>query len=354
MIIHSDPAHRGITSLLSGGQLIGQGQLEAAAVELAEQGELIGIITGFCIIGDDAPTAETDGPPGTLFLARTLLELGHDVTIISDSVAMPLLEAGCDLWGMGREMLVEFPFEPVAADDPRRMSNAPQYNETSDAWVNTFLDGPGGRLTHLISIERCGPSHHQGSIARQANDGQTVLGALLEQFEQQVPCDGRDICHNMQGKPVNGYTAKTHRLFEILAERELPIITMAVGDGGNELGMGRYGWDLLRGALARNMPQMELAGRIPCRISTDLLLVAGVSNWGAYAMAAAVAALRGKRELLDERRIAQQRELIEVMVDQAGAVDGVTGRHTATIDGIELDTSLSVLTDLLALCRGAC
>ncbi len=105
-IIRCDPARRGLASVVDQGQLIGQGQLEAAAMELAEHGQAIGIVTGFCVTGaghpvaktDGHPAAETDGPPGALFLAKTLIELGQDVTIISDSFAMPLLEAGCSSW----------------------------------------------------------------------------------------------------------------------------------------------------------------------------------------------------------------------------------------------------------------
>ena len=348
-IIRADPAKRGLTSAIDQGQLIGQGQLEAAAMDLAEHGRTIGIVTGSCV-SDEAPrAAETEGSPGALFLAKTLDALGLDVMLIADSLAMPLLKTGCDLLGLSRERLVEFPFESGQANDVRRTSNAPQYNAITDAWVDEFLAGPGGPMTHLISIGRCGPSHHLESITERTDDP-----TLLQQFEQQVPVASRDVCHNIRGESINGLTAKTHRLFEILSERELPMITIAVGDGGNELGMGRFPWVLIQRTLACALGKADLAGRIPCRIAVDLPLVAGVSNWGAYAIAAAVAALRSDRELLDTQRISQQRELIESLFEQAGALDGAAGQQTVTTNGIELDAYLSVLTDLLALCRGAC
>src|SRR5205807_1527308 len=78
--------------------------------------------------------------------------------------------------------------------------------------------------------------------------------------------------------------------------------TIGVGDGGNEIGMGKIPWDVIR----RNVPN---GGLIACRVPTDYLIVAGVSNWGAYALAAGVALLRGAKldpSLFDAERGCQE------------------------------------------------
>jgi hypothetical protein len=55
-------------------------------------------------------------------------------------------------------------------------------------------------------------------------------------------------------------------------------VTIGVGDGGNEIGMGR-----VRERLAG---EGELIARIASVVSVDHLVVAGVSNWGAYGIVA--------------------------------------------------------------------
>ena len=65
-----------------------------------------------------------------------------------------------------------------------------------------------------------------------------------------------------------------HRLFEAV-QQQLPHITaIGIGDGGNEIGMGKLPWELIR----RNIPH---SGLVACRVPTDHLIVCGVSNWGA-------------------------------------------------------------------------
>ena len=135
----------------------------------------------------------------------------------------------------------------------------------------------------------------------------------------------------MRGRDVTPFTDPAHRLFEnpTLILRNTPV-TIGIGDGGNEIGMGKVPWDTIR----RNIPN---GGLVACRVPTDHLIVAGVSNWGAYALAAGVALLRGQRldpELFDVER---ERELLRVMVEEGPLVDGVTAQRTVTVDGLSFE-----------------
>src|SRR5262249_58316848 len=110
-----------------------------------------------------------------------------------------------------------------------------------------------------------------------------------------------------------------HLLFEHAAAHSPRVTTIGIGDGGNEIGMGKVPWDVIR----RNIPN---GGLVACRVPTDHLIVSGISNWGAYALAAAVALLRGHRlapELFDPHR---EHELLRVMVKAGPLVDGLTGK----------------------------
>ena len=111
-------------------------------------------------------------------------------------------------------------------------------------------------------------------------------------------------------------------------------MTIGIGDGGNEIGMGSFAWETLAQAVGG-----EAAGRIAARIGTDFALVAGVSNWGAYALALSVAALRGQAAEANAWHESAERQLIETLV-AAGALDGLTLRAEATVDGLPLDEYL--------------
>ncbi|HEV7224725.1 MAG TPA: glutamate cyclase domain-containing protein [Pirellulales bacterium] len=325
-LLRRDPGGRGVVAFQYLGRPLADGQLEAAATSLAERGAAAAIVTGFAIVNQNVVAAETDGPPGALYLARALLALGMEVTIISDRYGLPLLEAGRRCWGLDAVELTEFPLAPPA----------------SQAWIDGFLASPrGGRLTHLISIERAGPSHTSQSLALQTRGGPPPSA----EFEREVPREHRDRCHNMRGESIDAFTAPTHRLFEAVAASRPEVKTIGVADGGNEIGMGAVPWELLCRAIA-----LGPAGQVACRVATDYLILAGISNWGAYALAAATAALRHRGDLISAWDAESQRRLIESLIHDAGAVDGVTGLNQASIDGLALDEYLRVLS---TICRAA-
>ncbi len=116
-----------------------------------------------------------------------------------------------------------------------------------------------------------------------------------------------------------------------LAERSKPgVISIGIGDGGNEIGMGKIPHE----TVVANIPQGDL---IHCRVLTDLLIVAGVSNWAAYALAAGVFVLRNLKPHQDLFDSDQEREILETMVREGPLVDGVSGKQTASVDGLSWD-----------------
>lgn len=328
-LLRRDPGGRGVAAFLEAGQGLAAGHLAAAARHLAQHGQSAAIVTGFAIVGRDPPAAETDGPPGALFLARVLAALGVEVTLISDRFGLPLVEAGRRLGGPDSARLFEF---PLAADPSE-----------SQAWIDDYLSSPAGaRLTHLVSIERVGPSHTLASLSAQPRTGV----APIVEFEREVPPEQRDRCHNMRGVIIDDCTAPIHRLFETVAVRRPEVKTIGVADGGNEIGMGAVPWEIARQAIARGP-----AGQVACRVPCDNLILAGVSNYGAYALAAAVAALRGRTDLISAWNADAERRLIETLVRDARAVDGVTGLSQPTVDGLPLEEYLATFD---AICRAAC
>ena len=97
--------------------------------------------------------------------------------------------------------------------------------------------------------------------------------------------------------------------------------------------MGRFPWE----ELARRL-RGDHAARIPCRVATDWTIVAGTSNWGGYALAAATLVLRDRVDVLTPWDREHERRVLEAMVRDGPAVDGVTRRREATVDGLPFIT----------------
>jgi hypothetical protein len=162
----------------------------------------------------------------------------------------------------------------------------------------------------VIAIERCGP----------AADG--------------VP-------RNMRGIDISLHAAELDQLF-----KAGPWRTISIGDGGNEIGMGR----VPRPLIARHVPLGDLIG---CVVPADFLLAAGVSHWGAYAVLAALAKLRPDWTLamLAGLGAALDQAVVEAMVRDGPAVDGVSLQRAATIDALEMDVHRGVLEAVLEVIR---
>ena len=333
-IIRRDPGGRGVASYRHDGSLLLEGHLRAAAEHLAAPAKAVAIVTGFAIVTTDGVAAETDGPPGALFLACTLRDLGIEAVLLSDAYGVPVLEVGCLQIGLPRELVHAVPFEHADPSHPSRRSNDSPHNEKTDQWVETFLASDlGRRLTHVIAIERVGPSHVGWAVPTKDGPNDPWVGTA---HPTDIPSASQNLCHNMRGEDINAHTAKSHRLFEMIQERRLPITTIGIGDGGNEIGMGSIPREVLRQAITRGP-----AERVACRIATTWAILAGVSNWGGYALALATAALKDPTvlpRLPDETAI---RDLIQALVRHSFCVDGVTKRPEASVDGLSLDDYLA-------------
>jgi hypothetical protein len=259
------------------------GSLRRAAVSLLDApSPKVGIITGFFVPGADPPAAETDGPVGAVQVAAAITALGGSARILTDESCVPVLEAAIDAAGLA----VQLDAAPLEI----------QYAE----WEKHYRPD----LTHMIAIERVGPDWSGGPP------------------------------RNMRGESVEAWTAPLHRAY-----MAGPWTRIAIGDGGNELGMGSLPHD----AVAEIVANGEL---IHCGVSADALVVAGTSNWGAAGLVAALAALRADldvRHLLDP---AWTKDILEAIVHDAGAVDGVLRKSAPTVDGLSWESYVDVLVEL--------
>lgn len=250
-----------------------------AAARALHRAERVLVVTGFCV---PPGFPETDGPPGAAVLGRALRLLGARVHYLTDPLVVAPLQAALAVLG-----------EPLDID---------LYPE-GDGAAGEILARE--RPTHLVAIERPGRSRSGDYLSA-------------------------------RGESVAAWNLPIDELF--LAPSRA--VTVAIGDGGNEIGMG-----LVRARLAR---EGRLWARIASVVPAQHLVVAGTSNWGAYGVAAHLSRLAG-RMLLHTPTL--ERRLIEACVG-AGAVDGIVRHHAPTVDGIPAEVHSAVV-ELLRLAAEA-
>jgi hypothetical protein len=142
---------------------------------------------------------------------------------------------------------------------------------------------------------------------------------------------------NMRGRDNGIGRARIDHVFDEAIRRG--IHTVAVGDGGNEIGMGLVG-EAVRSHVKFGDHRVGGGAGIGAMTSAKVLVTAAVSNWGCYAIAAALAARRRDRSLLHTP--AMEQALLSRGVE-LGFINSVDGIIDANFDGIALSTHVAVV-----------
>lgn len=303
-IIGTDEGNRGMKALIVPGDL----QKSAETIINLPQKSTILILSGFPCCVHESPPTETDGPPGAISIAKTVLALGmgHTAILVTDECNELVFRAAADCDSLSDLQFEIFPAEQKMTDsDTDRMERL----------VNHQCD-------LIVSCERAGP----------ARDG---------------------MCYTMRGINMNehGLIAPIHKIVDIAREIRQGVKYIAIGDGGNELGMGKV-IDKIR-----ESDKIQDGDKIGAVTKADFLIAASVSNWGGYALSAACAIMKRswssnikgdgsdtdqdwveKCVPTNEDEIALLDRCVEV-----GCRDGVSGKVEATVDGMSLETSLEFL-----------
>ena len=230
---------------------------------------------GNVFIGTGFPvveTFETDGPVGTIALYNALETLGATPVIVC---GRPLSEA----------LVSKYRVHEIRVGDHDKREQ-----EALDA-----LDKYQPQA--IVSIERPG----------QAADGGY---------------------YNMRGESISPRTACFDTFMNL---SNCP--TIAVGDGGNEIGMGK---------VSEALKDLNI---VPSATSCDELIVADVSNWGAYGIISFLSVWHGSDLLKEINPLG-----ILEYISELGSVDGVTRINQLTEDGLPANEGESILRELRAVC----
>ncbi|MHA2407627.1 MAG: glutamate cyclase domain-containing protein [Candidatus Ranarchaeia archaeon] len=190
------------------------------------------------------------------------------------------------------------------------------------------------------------------SLPLKEREGLDVISALFNEINPQmiiaIEVPGRNIknqAHNMKGENISLESPNFDEFF--LKARETGILTVAIGDGGNELGMGGVIKKVQEFIPFGNRCVCGCGGGIASEQEADALVIASVSNWGAYAFAGVLSFLSG---IHFPHTAIQEREYI-LLSSELGLVDGFTGKPSTEVDGVSMDLDISIVDFLVQSLR---
>ena len=190
----------------------------------------------------------------------------------------------------------------------------------TDRYATEIMDKTGGDYSSVVDF----PITDDDASATFARKFITDLNPSVLIAIERCGLTDEGKYRNMRGRDITDYNARIDHLFH----SNVP--SVGIGDGGNEIGMGN---------LAEEVTQVESLVKIPCITQTTKLMLASVSNWGGYGLAAALSALSG-RNLLPS--IEEERQLLRDTVD-LGAVDGMSAKQEYKVDGFTIEENSEAL-----------
>jgi hypothetical protein len=258
------------------------------------------------------PHGETDGPLGAAALARALdLGIGAKPVLVSEARNMPAIIATTEAAG-----LAVFDNDVFASRNACATTEIFTLGDQGADDARALIDKH--QPTAVVFIEKGGPNH-------------------------------KGVFHTITG---SGRSRELMASADALADaaRAKGILTIGVGDGGNEIGFG---------AISEAVAEIQPFGRTcacPCGggvatvVQTDILVVAAISNWGAYGIAAAMACGLGRADVLHDTAV--EARMLEYCV-RLGAVDGILARPIMGVDGTNAASQEAIIVLLQNLVSNA-
>eukprot|EP01080_Neovahlkampfia_damariscottae_P003209 gene3209-5525_t len=294
-LIQKDIGNRGINHLINENNK----QDFYSSCKVLSKAKSVGIVTGAFV---HKKACETDGPLGAFSIAKTLIHLKKRVIFIVDSSNQKIIEdflstseitVKCSIYSFSSEL------NPILNQNDEKLSlKILEENE----------------LDCLVTIERFGKSQ-----------------------------DGK--YYSMKAMDLSNSCGNIDLLFEMAKKKKIP--TISIGDGGNEIGMGKV--------IEKVKKYINNGEVIAASCSADYLIIVGVSNWGGLAISSGLFLLDSENEqpvklndylLTVEEEFQLLKDLVKV-----GSIDGISGQSELTVDGFDY---LEVHTKILKGIRNIC
>jgi hypothetical protein len=278
--------------------------MATALVDVIEPGDTVLILTG---AGGPPvlPVGEVDGMLGAAALARALtLQLGAQVVILTEARSEVPMKAVCNAAGLN------------------------------------FLHPDDDAQAHAVWFV---------PMSLDAAECEAQAPGLLDELEpkavlaiEKLSPNRKGVIHGSTGISYDDQHAKPQFLFAEAKRRG--ILTAGIGDGGNEVGFGSIAGEVAKIIPTGEVCQCPCGGGATAAVPVDHLVVAAISNWGGYGVAAMIAFLTQTpaSELSSEDDVER---MLRACVDQ-GALDGAYARPVMSDDGVPLRTQRAFTTML--------
>eukprot|EP00762_Andalucia_godoyi_P007367 ANDGO_01564.mRNA.1 hypothetical protein len=354
-VVSQDPGNRGIGPLVQRGSLARC--ISALKLDSSDSSSLnpstvthVAVLSGFCI-----PPAETDGPPGVFALCRSILvafpnaiaSVMCDITTVQ-VVYMALSPLFEDSRFANRLYVYAFPtdyshaefmnlvdtVEPRVPQMPEHSLVVYRNRSPEDQVLREVYGGDGDescfQKVFLASVPHV--EHYAGEPMHRFFARSVSHAIALERSGTSVSRANTN--YTMKARDVTKYHSPLQLIWDSVFVPHC--FTIGVGDGGNEIGMGKIA-DLV----AQHIPNGDTIG---CASSCSEILVCGVSNWGGWAIAAC---LLGSQRFESEFPFCENngKDVEENCVDrciQAGGVDGVLRAAVCSVDGLPIQEHIHV------------
>ncbi|HOI23020.1 hypothetical protein SDC9_16255 [bioreactor metagenome] len=252
------------------------------------------------------PKGETDGPLGAAALARTIdLGLGGKPVLVGEARCLPPIAATVEAAGL----LVADDELFGQRDHVAQVREYPLGEARGEAFASELLEKYNPKA--IITVEKHGPSA--------SGKYHSIMGV------------GRS--------PESVANVK----FLVEAAMAKGILTIGIGDGGNEIGFGNIHEDVRRIQKFGSKCQCPCGAGIATVTKADVLVAAAISNWGAYGIAAMLAFMLKNPRLLHDKDT--EYRMLEASI-RAGAMDGLYTNLSMYVDGTSCETQLSLITML--------
>jgi hypothetical protein len=221
---------------------------------------------------------ETDGPAGVAILARALL-LGLNASPV---------------------VLTEAKLVPGVADVMRAVGFAVV---PLDGLVKYRDDDFAFTREEMVATVIPFPDEEDAAISAADQLLNDLSPAALIAIEK-IGMNKQGVYHSSRGTDMSEGMARVDHLFS--RARHQGVFTIGIGDGGNEIGYGLIQDTVREHKLYGDRCRCPCGGGIATVAETDVLVTAEVSNWGAYAVAAAFLCMLDKPELVHGRSLEQR------------------------------------------------
>ncbi|WP_343211665.1 DUF4392 domain-containing protein (plasmid) [Aliisedimentitalea scapharcae] len=314
-LVNIDMGERGVEHLFEAARALQGGSLVGAAADAlmaVPEGGTVILTTGSVSRAWITPElGENDGPSGAAAIARALvLERNATCVMLCEDTLLPAIQNVMQAAGL-------FPV--------------------------TLQQAAIARADHSLATIVMLP------YATEDDAGQAQATEMLDKLQpdllfstERVGRNESGVYHSMRGIDYGMGRARVDFLFDLALERGIPVV--AVGDGGNEIGMGKVADHVTSHVPYGDVCQCGCGGGIGAVTGCDVLVTAACSNWGCTAIAAAMAARTGNAKLLHTPD--REALLLDTMVTN-GLINSTHGIVDDSVDGFPRQSHIGVA----ELCR---